>query len=62
MFIRENRVQITIADWLKRPDELTDATCYVFSNEAEELGLDPWRSIDSVDPMVAGTLVDLWFA
>lgn len=57
---RTGRVAITIEQALKRVD--VDRPSYLFTQSAEEYGLDPWRMIDGLDPHVEGDRVDVWFA
>jgi hypothetical protein len=39
-----------------------DAPAYLFKQEAEEWGMDPWRVIEGVDPDNFGENFDIWGA
>lgn len=56
------RVRITVAQWAKRPDALIDSSAYLFNAEAHEMGLESWRVVDGVDPLVDGSAFDIWLA
>jgi hypothetical protein len=59
------RHRITVAEWNSRPDELIDVAAYTYNKEADDYGLDPWRVVDGIDPIIAGDdegKFDVWFA
>jgi hypothetical protein len=39
-----------------------DVTGYIFLSDDEEMGLDPWREVDDLDPHVDCGGFDIWFA
>ena len=59
--VRANRLPVTVAQWAARPDDLIDEIAYYLSRDAEDLGLDPWRLIESADARTSGGKFDLWF-
>lgn len=38
-----------------------DHYAYLYSEELEEMGLDPWRAIDGIDLYLDGERAELWF-
>lgn len=39
-----------------------DVAAYLFSQDAEDMHLEPWRMIDGVDAQLNGETFEIWFA
>lgn len=53
------RVSIAVRDFYNN-EELVDCTMYLFNSEKDDMGLDPWSLVDSVDKFKEGDWYDLW--
>jgi hypothetical protein len=56
---KTKRVAVT-AKQFAESDMNGDSPCYIFSRDADEFGLDPWKMIESIDPHTSGDKFDLW--
>lgn len=52
------RIAIPLIEFYDKFDP--DTTCYLYNANAEELGLDPWRLVDSIDKHTNGIGFDIW--
>lgn len=59
--VNTKRYRVTLADWHKRPDDLIDAACWLYSKSLDDDGLDPWREVDSIDWEAGKTDNPEWF-
>lgn len=58
---KTGRVAVRISDFAAS-DLNGDSSAYLFSQEADDMGLDPWRAIEGVDAHLKGEAFDIWFA
>lgn len=56
------RRRVTVEQWANRPESLCDEYAYWFNAPEAEVGLDPWRLIEGIDPRTKDDQYDVCFA
>lgn len=59
---KRRRHRITLGQWIDRPSEMADSVAYWWLPISAADGLDPWRVIDGVDPLVNASGADVWLS
>jgi hypothetical protein len=58
---RTGRVAVSVPAFVAS-DLNGDAAAYFYSQQAEDMNLDPWRMIEGIDAHINGESFEIWFA